>query len=569
MTFVFISGGLFFFPPTRSLRLFTRLEALLDPAKPLFAVLVGLTVASLLSVVWNELLATQLFGLAQIRPVLVWFFLVLIQLWVILFVVFPDKLHQSRTLDPRLAARFLWIVLLPSILLAITLSIVTPFFVDLRRFGFLFSYSLAGLAFLAGMGWLQGWHRGRSWYTTAHSYLTAAIIFCVFFMIYRLSAVLVNNIFTPSKSYFDELAYAVLNGRLYLENPTSTMDLTLFQGKWYVAFPPLATILMLPLAILNGEEGINTVNFTIFFSAVNTSLVYLMLHEISRRGWSRLRTKDNLWLIALFGLSTIHWYSAFNGKVWYISRLLALTFILTAVVLVLKRKSPWLIGLAIGLTVLARPNTIFIYPFLLGIRWQNLVDSHAFQIRELIPWVLKTAVPVAAMVGLLLGYNWLRFGDWFDFGYATMNVGVNNEVLKTYGQFNPAFIPFNLYYMWLSLPYFSDSCFNRLIPNPQGISMLLTTPAMVYLVKSFRKSIWVAGAWAAIIFQIGLLSLHTGYAWEFGYRFLLDFIIPVIALIAVASGSRMSWFQKALILAGVVVNLWGVLWYYDVLCSVK
>lgn len=432
-------------------------------------------------------------------------------------------------------------------------------------------YTLWMLWMLAvfGWSWLNQKLTGQSGrLARVNALARPLLIFLTFLVLYQASALAVGNAVTPAKSYFNDLAYAFLDGRLYLEDPAFTMDLTFFEGNWYVAFPPLAALLMLPLALLNGPDSINTVRFTIFFSAANTALVFVMLQEIARRGWSRLREMDNLWLTVLFGLSTIHWYSAFNGKVWYISRLLALTFMLLAVVLVLKRKSPWLVGLAIGLTVWARPNTVFIYPFLLGVRWQDLLDGQAFQFKKLVPWAAATAVPVVAAVVCLLGYNQLRFGDWLDFGYATMNVGVNNEVLKAYGQFNPAFIPFNLYYMWASLPYFSDSCFNRLVPNPQGISLLLTTPAMIYLLKSFRKTIWVAGAWAAVLLQVGLLSLHTGSAWEFGYRFLLDFIIPVMALIAVGAGSRVSWLLRGLILAGVAVNLWGVLWYYDILCFV-
>lgn len=94
---------------------------------------------------------------------------------------------------------------------------------------------------------------------------------------------------------------------------------------------------------------------------------------------------------------------------------------------------------------------------------------------------------------------------------------------------------------WVSLPYISPDCNHRFVPVPQGISLLLTTPPILYLVKSFRWSFWAVSAWVAFLLQVALLSTHTGYSWEFGYRFLMDFIIPVVALIAVVAGKHVSW----------------------------
>jgi hypothetical protein len=416
--------------------------------------------------------------------------------------------------------------------------------------------------------WLGVKSLRTSTWTKAQKYLLPLLVFVGFFLFYRTTALAVGHVNTPGKSYFDQLAYAFLDGRMYLENPSSTMDLTLFKDNWYLAFPPLAAILMIPLAMIYGSAGFSTVTFTIFFAAINVALVFEMLQLLSERGWTKLRTIDNFWLVILFALGSIHWYMSLVGKVWYISRLLALTFMLLAAVLALKRRSPWLIGLAVGLAMGARPNPILIWPFLLGIYWQDLHDAKIFHIKKVITWTLANAVPILGAIAGLLWYNWLRFGNWLDFGYATMNVGVNSETLRVYGQFNPAFIPLNLYYMWVSLPHIGNDCYNRLVPNPQGISILLTTPPILYLLKSYRRSIWVAGAWFALLLQVVLLSMHTGYAWEFGYRYLMDFIIPVLALIALAAGNRVSWFLRVLILLGVLVNLWGVLWYFDIWCPV-
>jgi hypothetical protein len=428
-------------------------------------------------------------------------------------------------------------------------------------------FSIFALAMILILVWCRTGvkYAGTEKWEKAQKYPRLLLIFLAAFLVYGLTAVLVGNTHTPSKSYFDQLAYAFLDGKIFLENPSSFTDLTLYNGKWYVAFPPLAAVFMVPLALIFGNYGVNTVLFTIFFAAINVALMFDMLNALSERGWTKLKPKENLWLTILFALGTIHWYMSIVGKVWFISRILALTFMLLAALMAFRRKSPWLIGLAVGLSLLARPNMIFIWPFLLAVYWQGLNDDHQFSFRKLLNWVLANAVPICAAVAGLLYYNWLRFDNVFDFGYAAMNVSAESGVPQ-YGQFNLSFIPRNLYYMWLSLPLISESCKQRLIPNVQGISILLTTPPIIYIFRAFKKKVWVIGAWAALLLQILLLSTHTGVAWEFGYRFLMDFIIPLMALIALGAGERVSRLLRGLIIAGIIVNLWGVLWYFGIWC---
>jgi hypothetical protein len=74
----------------------------------------------------------------------------------------------------------------------------------------------------------------------------------------------------------------------------------------------------------------------------------------------------------------------------------------------------------------------------------------------------------------------------------------------------------------------------------------------------------VLAAWAAIL-VIALSNATfaaTGYA-QFGYRYTLDYMPFMLLLIFVAVGRRVQWYEAALIGAGVLVNLWGVLWIFQ------
>ncbi len=68
----FTAAGLLAAGRTRSERLVAWLEGRVANSPTALALLVGLSAASLLLIGWNEVLATLLFGLNQLRPLLGW-----------------------------------------------------------------------------------------------------------------------------------------------------------------------------------------------------------------------------------------------------------------------------------------------------------------------------------------------------------------------------------------------------------------------------------------------------------------------------------------------------------------
>jgi hypothetical protein len=376
----------------------------------------------------------------------------------------------------------------------------------------------------------------------------------------------VDNVGTPSKAYYDQLATAFLNGKLYIENPSTIHDLTFYKGQWYLPIPPLGAILMMPLVKIFGDVGFSTVIFSIVVAATNVALVYELLRMLMVRGWINLKKQSLPWLIVLFSVGTIHWYMAIVGTVWYNERLLALNFMLLAVVLALKQISPWWVGLTVGVALWSRPTSIFLWPMLLGIYWQGLELKGKDTVKALSRWTMANAVPIAVSVAGLLLYNWLRFDNLLDFGYQNQNVGINFEAVQIHGFFNISYIPINLYHMWLGLPLLREICTFGIMPDPQGMSILFTSPALIYIVKSFKRSIWIIGAWVALILEMGLLVTQTGKHWAFGYSYTMDMIIPMTMMVAMAVGRRISWLMKILIVVGVVINVWGMAWFFGYYC---
>jgi hypothetical protein len=181
----------------------------------------------------------------------------------------------------------------------------------------------------------------------------------------------------------------------------------------------------------------------------------------------------------------------------------------------------------------------------------------------LLRWSLASLVLPALAVVALLAYNFVRFDDPFDFGYATENVAEKLvDDLRTYGQFHGYYLAKNFWAMWLAGPLWNEEA-RFWEPDPEGMSMLLTTPALIYLGRARRFTPLVAGAWLAFgLLLIPLLLYYNTGWWQFGYRFSLDFIASVMVLLAAAAGERVSWPMRLLILAGVIANAYGVVWWH-------
>jgi hypothetical protein len=389
----------------------------------------------------------------------------------------------------------------------------------------------------------------------------AAAVFAAALCVYGLSAWKMDRTQTPPAAYFDELARSFLHGRLALDNPAETHDLTLYQGRWYVPFPPLPALLMLPWVAAFG--GINTVLFTMILGALNVSLVFLIIRALTAAGRVNLRTGDALWLAALFGFGSVHWYMSTLGSVWFVSQICTVAFAALAVWSAVSARSPLLAGLALAGAMWARPNIVLLYPLIFAFGVSEAKERNSGSGRSfLVRWAGLSILPLCASAAGLLLYNWLRFDTPLDFGYLTQNVAdFMRPDLAAYGQFSLHYAARNLQAMVLALPHWSESA-RALIPDEAGMSIFLTTPALIWLVRARQRSPIVLGAWLAVLSAlIPLLTYYnTGWA-QFGYRFSMDFMVPVMVLLAFAAQPRASVLLRVLIVAGIVVNLWGLLWF--------
>lgn len=397
-------------------------------------------------------------------------------------------------------------------------------------------------------------------------FVFAASLFVSTFFLYAHFAALIGWVNKGKYAFWDLLAGQLIQGRLYIPNPPYTHDLTLYKGNWYVPMPPLPGLLMVPLGYWIGAENINASYFSIFFSALNGVLIYLILEELNHRKWIQLSKFNLLLLVVLFLFGTPHLYLGISGRGWYVSQILTVFFLALAVLASLRNWSPWWVGAFIGLAMTARPNSLMTWPFVFAIAMQLLREKQGLvHWRDMLLWSLKTAVPIVVAVAGLLIYNYLRFDNFLDFGYTTVNAGSDIVYnVQTWGMFNPHFIPRNLQVMLFKTPWLNLNSHWPIEPSTTGMSVFLTTPALIYLFHRYPKEWWVFGAWGAVFMNIVLLSMYSNTgAHQFGYRYILDMIIPLMAMLAIGMKKKISWLFILLVILSIAINLYGADWFMN------
>ena len=331
--------------------------------------------------------------------------------------------------------------------------------------------------------------------------------------------------------------------------------------KYYVSFPPFPAVLFLPFVAAFGF-AFNDVLFTVILAALAPMLLFFVLRHLAARGDSTRTEEEDLWLVAMFGFGTVFFYSSVGGQVWYTAHVIATVLTGLFVLASFEARRPILAGLCVGAILLTRPHIAAWSLFFFYEAWR--AHGKKIPLRKLVAF----GVPLILLGGAGFAFNWARFGAFGEFGHFYLNVRWTDRIQR-YGLTNFAFLARNLSCALTLTP--------KLIAKPpylqlswHGMSLLLTTPAYIYLLWPRVKSPLHTVLWCIVapIALAGFLYQNDGWV-QFGYRFSNDFSFALIMLLAIG-GRPLTRTWKALILVGVAVNLFGAitfgrLWqyYYD------
>jgi 4-amino-4-deoxy-L-arabinose transferase-like glycosyltransferase len=349
----------------------------------------------------------------------------------------------------------------------------------------------------------------------------------------------------PGQNHFVYLADAFLHGKLGVSGRGTVLaEIVPFNGSYYVVYPPMPAVLLLPFVAVFGtsfDQGL----MSVLLACLGVAAIWLMLKKTGVNG------KKALWLTALFGFGTCFWFTAAVGSSWYIEHISAVLFLTLAIILALYKKSPFLTGLLLGFAFLSRLPVILSFPFFLLLIYEQ---NSGWKLR------LKQATYFVIGLGILVGvyelYNFGRWGVFSDLGYSLIP-GIQQDPSFTNGIFNLSYIPRHIYAILFQGPILLNN-FPYFEPNWMGLGLFFTTPAFLYIFKGPWNKLSKYAALAVVCILPILITHGTVGFTQFGYRFSLDFTPFLMLLVAKGMSENLGWQEKALIILSILVNLWGV-----------
>jgi hypothetical protein len=357
------------------------------------------------------------------------------------------------------------------------------------------------------------------------------------------------RLISRSPNEFVALAEAWLAGRMdVIPQLASYLDLAEFGGRYFVPYPPSAALLYAPFVAVFGR-GVYHGFLHLLLAAAILPLFYLVLARFcSETGHDR---GEQIWLAVLLAFGTPVAGLSTSSNVYYTGQITAVFFTCLYLATAYRGQHPGWAGLALSAAFLARGATLLGFPVILAEIWRTQHDAQGRR-RSL----LRFGVALGAVLLLAGLYNWSRFGQPAEFGYNYLGWRTDPEIVR-WGLFNYVYLERNLHALLTSLPVLLPA-FPYFAFNPEGMSLLVTTPVLLLLptLRGWTPTAKAALLAAGLILLPALFYANTGFA-QYGYRYAADFLPYLILSMALAGLRVRSWPVKGLILFGVAVNLWG------------
>jgi hypothetical protein len=335
-------------------------------------------------------------------------------------------------------------------------------------------------------------------------------------------------------------AMAWRKGQTSLDADVPHLELAIYQGRYYVSFPPVPSVPLFLLSFIFGE-GIPDGALMKLYALAALTIAFQMLR---RRGFPAFIAA--FWAFMLVFASSML-PLVYSGAVWYQAQVLAFLLTLAAVdSMDRNRPTPGLLlyALAVG----CRPFNALYGPLLILIhcsRRKAEGESLSKTLHTLLPGVLA-GLSVAAMYA---AYNFIRFGSPLEFGY---------NYLPEYSfqggtQFSLAYVWKNIRTFIFALPFEQNA--GTLQFRQFGFSLFLANPILLLLlvwgVRDIFKGRMKLNRVLILLFalsHLGLLLMHRTFGtYQYGARYGVD-LIPYALLYLSNSGGKKPAVPEALLL---------------------
>ena len=358
----------------------------------------------------------------------------------------------------------------------------------------------------------------------------------------------------------------------------SSSDIKSRRRHYFVSFPPLPAVLMLPFVAIFGLTS-SDVWLTIIFAALNGGFAYHLFSEVIRRRRRRTGStqrehdryaaiqdrSEALWLSISLTLGTAHFWCAVRGEVWFTALIIGVSCQLLFFKWAWDLKRPLLAGLAYACAFSTRASLIT-----LGLFAYAHLFSKERKLQDRLRRLILFSLPPLLIGSLLLYYNHLRFERWYEFGHRYLAGGQLGRISE-YGLFNTVFLKKNIIAAFALLPFFSMSA-PLITYSWHGMALQFSSPHLLFILFRVKKEteeendekgcsnrVQIWGLAAVILSTLSLLLMYQNTGWvQYSWRFALDVIPAMTLIIALTAQARGKAF-RATVLWGVLINMIGAL----------
>jgi hypothetical protein len=343
------------------------------------------------------------------------------------------------------------------------------------------------------------------------------------------------------------LASDLFVGRSDLSSLTTINDIVTINGRNYQAMSLLPTVPYLPLVPF---AALWPFSRWIVSAVIGIVAGWLALPLARRYGPGG--TAD-YWLAALGAFGTLLFTLTIEGDFYYLAHLEAVLLTFLALIEWHDRRRPWVVGLLIGLAALARPTLLVVaVPFGLAL----LAEAE-----DRLKAAVTFALPLLVVLAVTGWWDYVRFGSPFETGYDIAWIEGPLQDLRDQGLFSIVHVPTNLA-LFLGGGFTVRDAFPWLVPSIEGHSILLTTPALLIAVGASLRERLNQVLWAAAIMAAVPVFMYYGGggAGTYGYRYAMDFVPFLVALVAIALRDRFGNLERVLIGLSVCFVCYGYVW---------
>lgn len=315
-------------------------------------------------------------------------------------------------------------------------------------------------------------------------------------------------------------AMAWRSGSLHLPHDFPWLELAIYEGEYYVSFPPLPSLVLLPLTFLFGEQTPDHLLVKIYGVLACFALYAAFKQAGNQRGSAAL-------LAFLFTTASSALPMMLSGAVWYHAQMLAFLLICTSLLCILKER-PTISLFLYALSVACRPFDAVYGPLLYLVYLHRHRDVPFMQnAKRLLP---GTALGLCVAAGLAL-FNFVRFGNPLEFGHNYLpEFSFQGGI-----QFSLSHVGKNLQTFLLGSPLQGDG--TALTFNQFGYSLLIACPTISLMIGQVAVDAWkrqftlVKGVLLlSMAVHLFLLLLHRTFGgFQLGARYVVD-TIPYTAL---------------------------------------